>query len=137
MAPPRHHHGSIRIGRIMVVVCCLFIVLADALVFREDKTNAYPLPGTQLVIAISLVWLAAGAAGLIMRRPWGRYFLLIVIYIFCVTFFITAIIVVASGEGEVAARLKPLSVTTIIYLVISLVLTQSKNVRRLTSRQWD
>jgi hypothetical protein len=42
----------------------------------------------------------------------------------------------AEGNGTVA-QLRPLGIAIVVYFIIGLVLTNSRNVGRLTSRTWE
>ena len=50
---------------------------------------------------------------------------------------LTGVIGAATYEPALEGRLKPFFIATAIYLFVSLVLTHSKHVQRLTSRMWE
>jgi hypothetical protein len=133
----RHHHGNVRIGRAVVAGGCLLVLLANGLLFREGSSRPQPLPILKLLSIVSLMWMYAGAWGMCSRMAWARALTLTILYAGSVALFLTGIITVTSGEGVMAGRLRPVWIATAIYLYVSLLLTHSKHVRRLTSRAYE
>jgi hypothetical protein len=91
MSATRHHrqHGSIFAGRIMVIVGCLLVLVANGLVFRDAAKVPPRLPLLELLTVISLIWMFAGAWGICTRRGWMRYLVLTILYIGSLGFFLT------------------------------------------------
>jgi hypothetical protein len=132
-----HHHGSATRGRAMAIVGCLLIIAANAFVFKDARDQARPILFLQLCMAISLIWILAGTWAMCVRLVWGRFFVLTVLYIGTIGFFIATLISITTEGGPLEGRLTPLFIAGVIYLVVSLALTKSRNVRRLTSRAWE
>jgi len=133
----RHRHGNPFLGRIIVVVACLFLLGAD-LIISKAATH----PGTQpdklgiAIIFLVLVWVYAGAIATCVRKIWGRFLMLTLIYIGTLNFFVY-IVIQLNSHVIPKDYVKALIFGTVIYLIVSLVLTHSKDVRRLTSRVWE
>lgn len=134
MSYGHRHHGSVRVGRVMVVAGCLLVLGANALVFKAASAPPRPIPTLEILTIISLVWMFAGAAGTCARLDWARFLMLTVLYMGSLGFFMAGIITVATDGGLLVGRLTPIFIATGVYLLASLVLTHSKHVRRLTSR---
>jgi hypothetical protein len=132
-----HHHGSTTVGRTMVVVIGFIVLAANAFIYTRALAFPYPPPTMQVAMIISVVWMVAGAWGLCRRRAWGRALVLTILYAGAFWYFVTAVIVIADANGPVANRLLPMFIGTVVYLVTGLVLTNSKHVRRLSSRTWE
>jgi hypothetical protein len=133
-----NRHGNIPTGRIMVVAGCLAVLVANGLVFREAAAFPHPLPPLEVIAVISLLWVFAGAWGMCMRKIWGRSMALTVLYAGSLSLFVSIMITLTgTSDGVLVGRLEPLIIADGIYLLASLVLTKSKHVRRLTSRQWE
>jgi hypothetical protein len=137
MSYSHRHHGNIQLGRTIVAAAALVILVADWLIYRQAISTPFPPPGLPATIIISIVWLIAGAIAMGMRHAWGRVMVLSILYIGAIGFFVIAIITISAADGPMADRLKSLFATTFVYFVVSLVLTHSKHVRRLTSRAWE
>lgn len=129
-----HRHGVVSLGRAMVVAGCVLILIANGLVFREASAPPHPLPLLKVITVISLVWMFAGASAMCMRKVWARYLVLTILYAGSLGFFLAGIITVSTNDGVLVGRLRPIFIATAVYLYVSLVLTHSKHVRRLTSR---
>ncbi|MGA3171223.1 MAG: hypothetical protein ABSE62_09425 [Chthoniobacteraceae bacterium] len=133
----RHRHGNPFVGRIIVAVACLFLLGADLIICK-----AATRPGAQpdkLGVAITFMllgWIYSGAIATCARKLWGRVLMLTLIYIATIYFFISTVILLNSRVIP-KDYAKALIFGTVIYLVVSLVLTRSKDVRRLTSRVWE
>ena len=133
----RHRHGNPFVGRIIVAVGCLFLLGADLIICK-----AATRPGTQpdklsiAIIFLVLVWVYAGAIATCARKVWGRFLMLTLIYIGTLNFFLS-IAILLNSHVVPKDYVKALIFGTVIYLIVSLVLTHSKDVRRLTSRVWE
>jgi hypothetical protein len=137
MSYSHRHPGKILHGRAIVAVAAVIILVADWLIFRQAIRTPFPFSGLPVAVVISVIWLIAGAVAMGMRFAWGRAMVLAILYTGAIGFFVIAIITISDADGFLAVRLKSLFGTTFIYLVVSLVLTHSKHVRRLTSRAWE
>lgn len=133
----RHIHGSVTVGRTIVAVGLLPLLWANWIIFEQALVTPYPMPGMEQMMVISVLWIIVSATALGLRKSWGRYLLLTILYASAFGFFITGVITLATGEAPLAARLKPMMIGTVFYLIVSLVLTHSKHVKRLTSRTWE
>jgi len=133
----RHHHGNILVGRIVVAVACLLILAANALLFKDAAAPIHPFPVLEVITVISLLWMFTGAWLMCTRKSVGRFLVLIILYLGSLGFFLTGVIGAATYEPALEGRLKPFFIATAIYLFVSLVLTHSKHVQRLTSRMWE
>jgi hypothetical protein len=127
-----HSHGSVFAGRIMVCVACLLILSVNVYIFRQSD-----LPLLKVATVGSLVWMIAGALGMCRRKNWGRALVLTILYAGSFGFFIWAIIVLGTADTSLAGGFEPALIATVLYLIISLVLTHSKHVQRLTSRAYE
>jgi len=134
-----HHHGrgNIKIGRMFVAGGTLAVLGTNALVYKEAMVTAYPVPGVPVAMITGMMWMIAGAGGWCMRRPWGRFMSLTILTAGCFGLFVTGVVTVANAQGAVAKQGELAFVATAVYLVVTLVLAKSKNVRRLTSRTWE
>jgi hypothetical protein len=121
----------------MVVVGAILVLGANGLVFNEAAIPLHPLPALKGITVISLLWMFAGAWGTCARKLWARYLMLAILYVGSLGFFLTGIITLAMDDGPLLGRLQPIFIATALYLFVSLVLTHSKHVRRLTSRAWE
>ena len=139
-AAHRHprHVGIVMVGRIMVGVGSLLILVANGLLFKLAATRTPSIPELKVVTLITLVWMLTGAWGMFARKVWGRAMALTVLYIGSVAGFLTIIITLTGPhEGLLYGRLYPFYIATGLYIYVSLVFTNSKHVRRLTSRTWE
>ena len=121
----------------MVIAGCLLILVANGLIFRDGATGPNRLPVLQVFALITLVWMYAGAYGMCIRKGWGRGLVLTVTYLGTVGAFLSAVIPLATDEGPLVGHEMPFFIAMAIYLYVSLVLTHSKHVHRLTSRVWE
>ena len=134
----RHHHGNAKVGRIIVAVGCL-ILLADALytckvtVELGDKMTSM----TNVSAFVVLIWVYTGAGAMCMRKMWGRFLVLTILYIETLSTFVQGIVAVNDTEGQWALIAKTLFMNSAIYLVVSLVFTHSRHIKRITSRTWE
>ena len=133
----RHHHGDIRVGRIIIAVALLPILAVNWLIFRHDAATPYPVPGMQLAMIIGGLWFVAGAIANGARKAWGHTFILTILYLGMFAFFITVVVVIANAAGPIAPQLKAMIIGITVYLIVTLVLSHSRHVRRLTSRVWE
>ena len=131
------HRGNVLVGRIMVVVGSVLALGADALIFKLGSLGPHPVTGLKVISVISLVWMLAGAGALCMRLAWGRYLMLIIVSLSAFGFFLTGVITLATKEGALVGKAKPIFAATAVYLLVTLVLMHSRHVRRLTSRTWE
>jgi len=136
MSAAYHHHGRIPVGRAIVAAACLLVVGVNAWLFAEAAAPSRPLPMLKLVVIISLVWMFAGAGLLWMRLALGRYLVLTILYAGSLGFFLAGAITECMDDAPLTGRVVPVFVAMAVYLVVSLVLTHSRHVRRLTSRAW-
>jgi len=132
-----HHRGSIFVGRIMVAGGCLLVLVANALIFKDASALPSPLPVLKVIAVISLIWIFAGAWGMCTRKVWMRFMVLIILYAGSIGYFLAGIITVSTGDGPLVGRLSSIFIATAVYLYVSLVLTHSRHVHRLTSRAWE
>jgi hypothetical protein len=130
-------NGNIALGRIMVIVVCLLVLWVDTAIFKQASAPAYPLPALKGAVAVSVLWLLTGAAGTCLRRGWARPMMLTVLYLGSIGSFVWAIIVLGVADRTLAGGFKPTFFAGVVYLIASLVLTNSKHVRRLTSRMFE
>jgi hypothetical protein len=137
MTPHSHLHGSVPIGRIIVVVACLIILAVDLWIFKRAGAPPNPLPLLQGAVVISLLWTFAGAVGMCRRKAWARSLVLTILYATTFGLFIWGLVVLATADSTLAGGLRPTFIATPVYLIISLVLTHSKHVKRLTSRAYE
>jgi hypothetical protein len=137
MSPIHHrHHGSVSVGRIMVVAGCFLVLVANTLVFKEAAVPP-PLPLLKVIAVMSLVWMFAGAWSMCTRTLWARFMVLIILYAGSLGFFLAGVITMATDDGPLVGRVQSIFIATAVYLYVSLVFTHSKHVRRLTSRAWE
>ena len=129
-----HHHGNILVGRIIVVVGCLFILVVNALVFKQ-ASGLHPMPIVKVIATITLLWMYAGAWLMCTRKIWGRFLVLIILYLGSLGFFLGGATGLASSQPQ--EQVRGCFIAAAIYLFVSLVLTNSRHVHRLTSRMWD
>jgi len=138
MTQPQHlRRGSVLVGRIMVAAACLLVLVANGVVFQSAASQPHPLPELQLVAVASLAWIFTGAWCMCIRKVWARGLTLSILYAGSLASFLAGVIAGATNEGPLVGHLQPLAISTAIYLFLSLVLTHSRHVRRLTSRIWD
>jgi hypothetical protein len=121
----------------MVIVAALIVLAVNAFIYKHALAFPYEPPTMQIAMVIGVVWVVAGSWGICNRKPWGRALVLTILYVGAFWYFITTIIVVADANGPVKNRLAPMVLGTAVYLIIGLILTHSKHVRRLTSRTWE
>lgn len=122
----------------MVGIGCLLILIANAILFRAAAVRTDPNTALKAITLISLVWMIAGAWGIGIRKQWGRAMTLTVLYAGSLGYFLTVLVILTEPQqGAVATSLVPYIIATAIYLFVSLVVTRSKHVRRLTSRAWE
>ena len=67
----------------------------------------------------------------------GAVLVLTILYSGSLGFFLAGIITESTNDGPMVDRVGCVFIATIIYLYVSLVLTHSRHVRRLTSRTWE
>ncbi len=131
------HRGNILLGRAIVAAASVIILVADLLIYRQAIKTPFAFSGLPITVIISAIWLVAGAVAMGMRYAWGRAMVLAILYAGASGLFVIAIVTIGAADGSPAIVLKSLFATAFIYLVVSLVLTNSKHVRRLTSRNWE
>lgn len=131
------HHGRVGVGRVMVMAGCLLVLVANGLVFKAAAGPPRPLTGLKVIAVISLIWIFAGAWGMCTRKSWSRYLVLTLLYAGSLGFFLTGVISASMDDAALEGRLQPIFIATAVYLYVSLVLTHSKHVRRLTSRAFE
>ena len=136
---PHHHHqyGSVLVGRAMVGAACLLVLGANALVFKNAANPNHPNQLLETITLVSLLWIFAGAWFLCARKMWGRVLVLTILYMGCLGFFLTGIISASADETGQGGWFSSSIIAAVIYLFVSLVLTHSKHVQRLTSRMWE
>jgi xanthine/uracil permease len=122
------------VGRITVVVVCVIVLGINAFIFKKAAERPQPLPALQASAVVSLMWMFAGAWGLYTRKNWGRVLMLAILYAGCFGLFLAWIMTLSLDSGPLQGRLAPIVLGMVIYLISSLVLTHSKDVKRLTSR---
>jgi hypothetical protein len=144
MTQPRHHHhhhhrhhGRVFAGRIIVAVACLFLLAVNAMLFKVAAARPHPIPALKLVAVASLLWMFTGAWGMCARQGWARVLTLMILYVGSVGYFLAGIITLTTNDGDLVGHLQPLFIATAVYLIVSLVLTHSRHVRRLTSRAYE
>jgi hypothetical protein len=133
----RHRHGIILAGRIIVAAACVLVLGTNGWIFKEAGRPPHPVPALQVAAAISLMWMLAGAWGMIGRKNWGRVMVLTILYGGSFGFFVEWLITVTAADETMTGRLNLIFVGLAVYLIASLVLTNSKHVKRLTSRVWE
>jgi hypothetical protein len=129
-----HRHGKVSLGRIMVAVAFLLVLAANLLLYKQAASPASPSPILQLIVIISLLWMFAGAAGMCVRRAWGRVLILTILNAGAFGFFILGMIALTSKDSGFGGLIRFIFIAVAIYAIASLVLTNSRHVRRLTSR---
>jgi len=134
MAYTYHRRGSIYVGRILVVAVCVVVLGANGFIFVRAAARPHPLPALQVASLVSLIWMFAGAWGTCMRKGWGRVLMLAILYAGSFGLFLTWIITISMEPGPMGERITPIVVGGVVYLISSLVLTHSRDVKRLTSR---
>ena len=134
--PPRQH-GSLAAGRALVVAGCLAVAGANAGVFLSAVRRPYPLVLPESAAAIISIWMVAGAIGLCCRKIWGRYFILLILCLGTIGFSLGGILITLGRDEASAGLPEKLFLAVLIYLVVTLVLTYSHHVKRLTSRVWE
>ena len=132
-----HRHGKVFVGRVMVVVACLLVLWVNGLVFKEAAAPPHPIPALKVITVISLIWMFTGAWGMCARQAWSRYLVLTILYAGSLGFSLAGIITLATEDGVLVGRMGPIFIAAAVYLYVSLVLTHSKHVRRLTSRAFE
>ncbi len=140
----RRHHGNAVVGRIIVAAGCLLLLAADLFVCKAAIFPSHPLDHDAAIkmhyavarFLVTLIWVYAGAIAMCLRQPWGRYLMLTIVYIGALDFFFT-VVVSLNYEHPSTGLTGPMIVATIVYVVVSLVITKSRHVRRLTSREWE
>jgi hypothetical protein len=138
MTALRHHrHGSVFVGRIIVVVACILVLGVNALIFKEACAPQHPLPVLKVVAVMTLVWMFVGAFAVCRRMAWGRPLMLTFLYAGSFAACLWGLIILATADRTLAGGLKPTFIATAVYFITSLVLTHSKHVRRLTSRAYE
>jgi hypothetical protein len=137
MTARHRHHGNIFVGRVMVVAACLLVLWVNALIFKEASAPEHPLPVLKVVTVMSLVWMFTGALGVCGRMTWGRPLMLTILYAGSFAAYIWGLIILATADRTLAGGLKATFIATVVYLIMSLVMTHSKHVRRLTSRAYE
>jgi hypothetical protein len=137
MTRAHHRHGVVRVGRIMVIAACVMLLVENGLLFREGASPEHPVEGLKVIAVLSLLWMFTGAWAMCFRKVWGRVLTLTILYLCSAGYFLAVIITVTSGSGVFVGRLRPIVIATLVYIYLSLVLTHSRHVRRLTSRTWE
>jgi hypothetical protein len=137
MSGHHRHHGSVFVGRVIVVVACLLVLSVNALIFKQASAPQHPLPVLKVVTVMSLVWMFTGAWAVCRRMAWGRPLTLAILYAGTFAACIWGLIILATADRTLADGLQPTFIATAVYFVTSLVLTHSKHVRRLTSRAYE
>jgi hypothetical protein len=133
----RQKHGNILLGRAIAAVTALVILGIDCLIYRQSVLTPFPIPGLQVTIVISAIWLIAGTVAVCMRQAWGRVMMLTILYTGAIGFFVIAVVILGAADPGVMARLKPLGLAIFVYFVAVLVVSNSRHIRRLTSRSWE
>ena len=119
-----------------MAVACLCIAGANSLLFKDAAAAAHPFPKLKIVAVISLLWMVAAAWLLCARAMVGRFLVLFILYAGCLGFFLDGIIRLAMLAPKFD-ELWPFFAATAIYFVVSVVVTHSVHVQRLTSRMWE
>jgi FtsH-binding integral membrane protein len=76
----------------------------------------------------------AGAWGMCTRKGWSRVLMLTILYVGSFGLFLTSIITLSTESAPLAGRIASIVVGGAVYMISSLVLTHSRDVKRLTSR---
>ncbi len=121
----------------MVVAACLIMLVENGLLFKEGASPLHPVESLKVIAVLSLLWMFTGAWGIFFRKAWGRVLALTILYLCSAGYFLAVIITATSGSGVFVGRLRPIVIATLVYVYLSLVLTHSRHVRRLTSRTWE
>jgi hypothetical protein len=129
-----HHHGRVSVGRIKVVVVCLLVVAINGWLFKRAAAPPDPLQLLEALTVISIPWILAGAWGMCVRKNWGRGLMLAVLYLGSFGCLMTWLAAMVGSSDSLRARSTPLLAGTVVYALCSIVLTKSRDVRRLTSR---
>ena len=129
-----HRHGVVSLGRIMVVVAFLLVLAANLLLYKQSAASSSSSPLLQEVVIISLVWMFAGAVGLYVRKAWGRVLLLTILNAGAFGLFLLGMVALTSKDNSFGGLIRFIFIAMAVYVIASLVLSNSRHVRRLTSR---
>ena len=132
-----HHHGHVWAGRLMVAIGCVLVLGANFLIFREASLRIEPSPARRMISVITLLWMFAGAWLMCARMIWGRFLVLFILYAGSLGYFLGGVIGLTAAYPWPLLRVRIFFIASGVYLFISLVLTHSRHVRRLTSRMWE
>jgi len=124
-------------GRCWTGAVSLVILAVNASIYTWAATPPDPIPLLQMLMLVSLPWLFAGAWGLCTRKGWGRAMMLGVLYLGSVAFLIGWIFSLTTELQEFGHCSTVLLLGMVGYVICSIALTTSKDVRRLTSRAQD
>jgi len=131
----RHRHGNIRVGRVMVAAGCLIVAAANGWISWQASRPPDPGKALEILMLITLPWIFAGAWGMVTRQNWGRVMMLAILYVGSLAFFLETMTMLTLNSGAPqSSHIRPMIVGLAAYLIVSLFLTHSKHVRRLTSR---
>ena len=133
----RHHHGNASAGRVTVGVVCLAVLAANGLIFWKVASPEPPILWLKILTLITPPWLLAGGWYATRRAAWGRGMMLIVLYVGTAALFMAAVMTLVSENAPLRGRLGLILAAAAIYLIAGLVVTHSKDIRRLTSRAYD
>lgn len=137
MSHSHRNHGNAVVGRITLGVACLLIIGANGLIYWKVAAPPPQIPVLKILTIITIPWMVAGAWFTNDRATWGRGMMLTILYAGSLGLFMTGIITVTMEDSPLRDRLGPIFIATGVYVVVTLVVTYSKHVRRLTNRTWD
>jgi hypothetical protein len=128
-----HRHARVSVGRLKVAIVCVLVLAADGWIFKRAARGP-EIKAMEVAALIGIPWVLAGAWGLCTRKGWGRALMLGVIYIGSFAGVVTWLAAMTGDPGPLRDRATPLIAGTGVYAVCGLLLSKSRDVRRLTSR---
>jgi hypothetical protein len=131
-----HHrrHGRVLVGRIEVLIACVLVTPVNAWIFKRAAAPPEPVKVLEIIALISVPWILAGAWGLCTRKQWGRGILLGLLYIGSVACLMGWIAGTFGAFDNLRPCSTPMLCGAVVYSFCALVLSYSRDVRRLTSR---
>jgi hypothetical protein len=128
------HHGRVFVGRLLVIIACVLTSAVNGWVIKSAGAQPDPLETVEIIALISIAWIVAGAWVLCMRKSWGRGFMLGLLSIGSFAYGMGWISAMVGGSDPVRARMLPFLAATVVYALCTAVLSNSRDVKRLTSR---
>jgi hypothetical protein len=124
----------VSVGRIKVIIVSVVVAALNGWLCKRAAAQPDPIQTMEILTLIGIPWIVAGAWGLCTRKPWGRALTLGVLYAGSFGTLMAWIAGMTGDPGPLRQRALPLLAGIGVYVVGSLVLTKSRDVRRLTSR---